>query len=393
MRGGFGAVLAAALLIALGGGMWLGGHPASLPQPLRDLFVDETTSVQAEATDVIEDNFYRSVSERRLRDASLAGMVRSLRNRFSHYFTPAEYKLFQESASGQFSGVGLTVIERPRGLLVAGVFDGSPADRAGIRPGDLITAVNGKSIAGKSSDVSTALIKGKSGTYVRLTIRRKGRTLRLRVRRERIRVTAVDGTLRRASGRKAGVVELAGFSDGAHGELISELRRLERRGAQGFVLDLRGNGGGLLQEAVLVSSAFIPDGTIVTTDGRERPKRVFKATGEVATRKPVVVLVDRGTASASEIVTAALNERLHSPVVGLRTFGKGVFGQIFELSNDGALDLIVGNYYTPLGRNLNGRGIQPDVRARDDPETRRDEALSRALAVLAPQIKRGARAK
>ena len=388
MRGGFGAVLAAALLIALGAGMWLGGHPASLPQPLRDVFVDETTSVQAEATDVIEDNFYRRVRESRLRDGSLSGMVRSLHNRFSHYFTPAEYRLFQESTSGQFSGVGLTVIERPRGLLVAGVFDGSPADRAGIRPGDLITAVNGKSIAGRSSDVSTALIKGKPGSYVRLTIRRKGRTLRLRVRREQIRVPAAEGAMRRAGGRKAGVVDLTAFSGGAHGELISQLRRLERRGAQGFVLDLRGNGGGLLEEAVLVSSAFIPNGTIVTTDGRSRPKRVFKATGDVATRKPVVVLVDRGTASASEIVTAALNERLHSPVVGRRTFGKGVFGQIFELSNDGALDLIVGNYYTPSGRNLNGRGIRPDVPARDDPETRRDEALSRALNVLASRIKR-----
>jgi carboxyl-terminal processing protease len=386
--GGFGAVLAAVVLLTLSAGLWLGGHPANLPVPLRDVFVDETTSVQAEATEVIEDNYYKPVRERRLRDASLRGMVRSLGSRFSHYFTPDEYKLFREGASGQFSGVGLTVVERPRGLLVAGVFDGSPADRAGIRPGDVITAVNGKSIAGKRSEVSTALIKGKPGTYVRLEIRRRGRTLRLRVRRARIRVPAVEGALRRAGGRRVGVVELASFSSGAHGELITELRRLERRGAQGFVLDLRSNGGGLLDEAVLVSSAFVPDGTIVTTDGRKRPRRVFEATGEVATRKPAVVLVDRGTASASEIVTAALKERLGAPVVGLTTFGKGVTGQIFELSNDGALDLVVGNYYTPKGRNLNGRGIRPDVRARDDLETPRDEALSRALATLAERIER-----
>ena len=298
MRGGSAAALAAAVLLALGAGMWLGGHPAGLPEPLRDLFVDETTSVQAEATDLIQDNFYRSVGERRLRDASLRGMVRSLDNRFSHYFTPREYQLFRESASGQFSGVGLTVLERPRGLLVAGVFERSPAERAGIRPGDLITGVNGESIAGKSSDVSTALIKGRPGTYVRLRVRREGRTRTVRVRRERIRVPASDGELRRADGRRVGHVALASFSSGAHGELVTHLRRLERRGAQGFVLDLRGNGGGLLNEAVLVASAFVPDGTIVVTDGRARPRRVFEATGEVATRKPVVVLVDRGTASA-----------------------------------------------------------------------------------------------
>jgi carboxyl-terminal processing protease len=389
MRGGFGAVLAAALLLTLSAGMWLGGHPAKLPEPLRDVFVDETTSVQAEATELIQDNYYRRVSQRRLRDASLRGMVRSLRSRFSHYFTPEENQLFRESASGEFSGVGMTVVERPRGLLVAGVFEDSPAQQARIRPGDLITAVNGKSIAGKSSDVSTALIKGKPGTYVRLTIRRRGGgTRRTRVRRERIRVPAVDGRLQRASGRKVGQVKLASFSSGAHGELVTELQRLERRGAQGFVLDLRSNGGGLLDEAVLVSSAFVPDGTIVTTDGRARPRRVFEATGEVATRKPVVVLVDRGTASASEIVTAALHERLHAPVVGLRTFGKGVFGQIFDLSNGGALDLVVGNYYTPSGRNLNGRGIRPDVRARDDLDTRPDEALERALDTLSERIER-----
>jgi carboxyl-terminal processing protease len=395
MRAGFAAVLSAVVLLSLGGGMWLGGHPASLPEPLRDVFVDETASLQAEASDLIEDNFYRRVRDRRLRDGSLRGMVRSLENRFSHYFTPEENKLFRESASGQFSGVGMTVVERPRGLLVAGVFKGSPAKRAGIRPGDVITAVNGRSIAGKSSEVSTARIKGKPGTYVRLEIRRpNGRKREVRVRRARIRVPAVDGALRRAGGRKVGVVQLSTFSSGAHGELVMELRRLARRGARGFVLDLRANGGGLLDEAVLVASAFVPDGTIVTTDGRARPRKVFKATGDVATRNPVVVLVDRGTASASEIVTGALKERLHSPVVGLRTFGKGVFGQIFDLSNGGALDLVVGNYYTPSGRNLNGRGIRPDVRARDDLGTPGDEALARALATLGARVERsGARAR
>jgi carboxyl-terminal processing protease len=383
MRAGIGVALAALAVLILGAGMWLGGHPEKLPEPLRDVFVDETVSVQAQATDIIDDNYYRRVPEERLRDASLRGMVRSLRSRFSHYFTPKENELFRESASGQFSGVGMTVVERPRGLLVAGVFDGSPAKRKGIKPGDLITKVNGKSIAGKSSEFSTALIKGEPGTFVRLTVRTpKERPRTLRVRRERIRVPAVEGRLRRVGGHKLGVVELSTFSSGAHGELIAELDRLRRRGAEGYVLDLRANGGGLLDEAVLVSSAFVPNGVIVTTDGRSKPKRVFRATGDVATRKPVVVLVDRGTASASEIVTAALQERLHSPVVGRRTFGKGVFGQIFELDNGGALDLVVGNYYTPSGRNLNRRGISPDVGAQDDLETRRDEALERALATL-----------
>jgi carboxyl-terminal processing protease len=377
-----------AVLAALSLGLYLGGHPSGLPEPLRDVFVDESTSVQAEAIDIIEDNYYREVPERSLRDASLRGMVRSLRSRFSDYFTPRENALFRQATSGEFSGVGLNVVERSRGLLVAGVFDDSPAKRAGIRPGDLITEVDNRSIAGKSSEVSTALIKGKEGTYVRLTFKRGKRTRKLRVRRERIRVPAAASELRRLDGRRLGVLELASFTSGAHAELAREIRRQERRGAQGFVLDLRANGGGLLDEAVLVASEFVPDGTIVSTKGRKRPERVFEATGETVTRKPIVVLVDRGTASASEIVTAALHERLGSPVVGRRTFGKGVFGQIFDLDNGGALDLVVGNYYTPAGRNLNRKGIAPDVRARDDVGTERDEALDRALRVLAGRVER-----
>ena len=389
MTRGITAVVAVLAALAFGMlGMYLGGHPSSLPQVLRDAFVDENTSVQAEATDIIEDNFHRKVTDVRLRDASLRGMVRSLNSRFSHYFTPRENALFRQATSGEFSGVGMTVVEHPRGLRVAGVFDDSPAKRVGIRPGDVITKVNGRSIAGQSSDVSTARIKGKEGTYVRLTVRRGKRTRNLRVRRERIRVPAVASEQRRAQGHKLGVIELAGFTSGAHGELVNEIKKREKAGAEGFVLDMRGNGGGLLDEAVLVSSAFVPDGVIVTTDGRKRPKRVFEATGEVATRKPVVVLVDRGTASASEIVTAALHERLGAPVVGRRTFGKGVFGQIFDLSNGGALDLVVGNYYTPTGRNLNGKGVKPDIRAADNPETRPDEALQRALSTLAARVER-----
>jgi carboxyl-terminal processing protease len=252
----------------------------------------------------------------------------------------------------------------------------------------VITRVNRRSIAGQPSNVSTARIKGREGTVVRLTIRRGRRTRQLRMRRERIRVPAVSSELRRAGGRRLGVLELTGFTSGAHGELVRAIKQRERAGAEGFVLDMRGNGGGLLDEAVLVSSAFVPKGVIVTTKGRKRSRRVLNATGEVATRKPVVVLVDRGTASASEIVAAALHERLGAPVVGRRTFGKGVFGQIFDLSNGGALDLVVGNYYTPAGRNLNGKGIRPDIRAADDPATRPDEALQRALDSLAQRVER-----
>jgi len=273
---------------------------------------------------------------------------------------------------------------------VTGIYPNTPAATAKIRPGDLITHVNRESIAGESSDLATARIKGKPGTSVTLTVRRglKGKARVLRLKRAQITIPVAEGKLRRSGGEKLGVVSLATFSSGAHGQLETKIKNLIDRGAKGLVLDLRHNGGGLLNEAVLVSSIFVPDGVIVSTKGRKRPEQVLHATGGAIKRKPLVVLVDRATASASEITTAALRERLGAKVVGRRTFGKGVFGQVFNLPNDGAIDLTLGNYYTPKGHNLGGKGIRPDVRAEDNLRTPGDEALTRALEVLAGEVRR-----
>ena len=187
-------------------------------------------------------------------------------------------------------------------------------------------------------------------------------------------------------GEKVAYVKLASFTSGAHSQVGDATRRLVRKGAKAVVLDLRDNGGGLLQEAVGVSSVFIPEGKIVTTRGRSRPEEVFKATGDAISKKiPVAVLVNRESASASEIVTGALQDRHRATVVGTHTFGKGVFQEIKELSNGGALDITVGEYFTPSGRNLGGggpkrgAGITPDVKAQDNDKTKRDEALDVAV--------------
>ncbi len=379
-------VIVLSLVAVLAAGLYIGGHPGGLPEPLKDAFVDENAAVSADAADLVKDNFIRKVPDERLQNGAVRGMVDSLDDRFSHYFSPRENKLFRESVGGQFSGVGMTVIEHKRGLLVTGVYKDTPARRAGIRPGDVIAKVNGKSIAGQSSELATARIKGKEGTFVTLTLRSRGKERTLRLKRARIEVPVVAGRVERRGGNRLGVIAIASFTNGVHGQLRKEIARLLQRKVRGFVLDLRQNGGGLLDEAVLVASTWVRDGVIVSTKGRTRPRRVLEATGDAIVTQPTVVLVDRGTASASEIVTAALKERVHSKVVGRRTFGKGVFGQVFDLSNGGALDLTLGNYFTPSGRNLNGKGIAPDVRAADDPKTARDEALDRALAALRAEL-------
>ena len=379
-------VLVPVLLIA---GIWLGGHPEFLPGPVRSVLVgDSDGRLYQEAINTIEDNYYRKVNRGQLVDKGLTAAVSSLDDRFSHYFDPKAYTAFQEATEGAFEGVGMNVEAVPRGLRVVSVFERSPAQRGGVKAGDIITAVDGKRIAGRSTDEATTLIKGRSGTGVRLTVVTPGRAPRtLRLKRAKVDVPVVDSEMRTVGGTKVAHVRLTSFTSGAHTEVRRAVDRLVKRGAKAVVLDLRHNGGGLLNEAVGVSSIFIPEGTIVSTKGRERPRRVFEATGSSIDPKiPVVVLVDRDSASASEIVTGALQDRHRARVVGTRTFGKGVFQEIRRLSNGGALDITVGEYFTPDGRNLGGggvkqgAGIRPDVRAVDNAKTpHRDEALDVAL--------------
>jgi carboxyl-terminal processing protease len=378
------ALLVVLLPVMLAAGIWLGGHPDTLPDPVRDTLVADTEGrVFEEALDTIERDYYREVDRKDLLDQSLERAVGSLDDRFSHYFAPRDYTDFQAATEGRFEGVGMTVEEVERGLRVLTVYDGSPADRGGLEPGDVITHVDGRSIAGQSSEESTTRIKGPAGTSVRLTVRSKGE---LTLRRAEVEIPVVRSQMRRSGGREIAHVQLAGFTSGAHGEVGQAVRRLLKQGADGVVLDLRDNGGGLLNEAVMVSSIFIPDGKIVTTRGRSRPEQVYEATGGAIDEDvPVVVLVNDRSASASEIVTGALQDRDRAKVVGTRTFGKGVFQEIEPLPNGGALDITVGEYFLPSGRNLGGggvsrgAGVSPDVQAEDDPKTPRDEALLAAL--------------
>jgi carboxyl-terminal processing protease len=385
-----GGIAALCALVALVAGLWLGGHPESLPGPVRDTFVDDDRAMRAEVIDSIEDNFYKPVDEKKLDDASLKGIVESLDDPYSHYLTPKEAKALNDSVSGHFEGVGMNVEQNKRGLKVLRVFDGAPAERAGIRRGDFILGVNGRSIAGVNSQVATSRIKGEAGTSVTLRVFTPGqeRDRTVRVKRERIEIPVARGRMVERDGHKVGVVELLSFSSGAHGLVRQQVDRLLDRGAEAIVFDLRGNGGGLLSEAVLVSSIFIEDGEIVSVRGRHRPERSQDAEGDAIDEKiPVVTLVDGGSASASEIVTGALRDRKRAKVVGTRTFGKGLVQEIQQLSNGGVLDITVANYYLPDGETISTKGIKPEIRAVDDPDTDRDEALPVAVDELLRELR------
>ncbi len=357
-------LLAPLLLVA---GLWLGGHPEHLPGFLRSAFVSGSDNrVVNEAIDAVGSDYYRPLARRDLANASIAGAIAALHDRFSRYLSPSEFHDFAHADS--FSGVGIDVQTARTGLSVRQVFDSSPAGRAGIRAGDLIVAVNGRSLAGLGGPQSTKLITGPVGTDVKLTVSRAKHKRTVTVTRATISVPVVASATRMVAGHALGVVRLAQFSSGAHGELRQAVDRELAQGVKGLVLDLRHNGGGLVEEARLVASIFVAQGVIVTTRGRTQPTMSLSASGNAIPGSiPVVVLVDTDTASASEIVTGALQDHHRATVVGTHTFGKGVFQEVRPLSNGGALDITVGEYFTPNGRNLGGNGvsqgagIQPEV--------------------------------
>ena len=389
-------VLAILIPVALVVGLWVGGHPSSLPGPLRDAFVDENDQTLNQGLDILQRDYYRKLGRGDLVNRSLSGAVRSLGDRFSHYFDPKAFAAFQRSTEGKFSGVGINVAPDKRGLRVLAVFPNSPAKRAGLGSGDVVVAVNGTTLAGRSTEFASGLIQGKQGTKVTLTVVSKGHRKTERLTREQIDVPSVSSRVVKSAGVPVAYVRLADFSEGAGDELSHVVKQRLKGGAKAVVLDLRGNGGGLLNEAVKAASVFIPEGPVVSTDGRTRPRHVFKATGDaISTKVPVVVLVDEGTASAAEIVAGALEDRHRAKLVGTRTFGKGVFQEIEPLENGGALDITVGEYFTPSGKNLGGggtrrgAGLTPNVVVRQPPRSHADKTLATGLGLLVHAVHDG----
>jgi carboxyl-terminal processing protease len=384
-RSGFSSGLVTGLVIGL--------VVAALIGLVTGFLIDDDEDSVVHARDVIEANYFHQPDQSKLDDAAIEGMVEAVKKRygdkFSHYFTAEQLKEFNAATSGRFSGVGLTVIEVPRGLRIASVLPDTPSERAELQEGDVIVAVDGKSIEGVSSDVSTADIKGPEGTAVTLRIvpadGSKPRNVTLE--RSDIRVPAAEGTVRRdPDGDKVAYVQFHTFSEGAHGELRNEVERLYRQGAEGLVLDLRGNGGGLLNEAVLSASVFLEEGNVVSTRSRTQGDRDYEAAGDAIDPRPTVVLVNRDTASAAEILTAALQQNNLAEVVGTRTYGKGTFQELLDLPDGGALDLTIGEYLTADGTSILGEGVKPDIRIATDPDDEGDAQLDRALAVLGDQV-------
>jgi carboxyl-terminal processing protease len=387
-------VLAALVVLAVG--LWFGGHPSWLPGPLRSAFTSQSSSDKLvnQVVGLLSKDYYRKIDTTGLVNKGLAAAVQSLGDPYSHYYDPTDYHSFQNETNPQLSGIGVDIDTRPQGMLVKEVIPHSPAARAGLNPGDVITGVGSTSLAHRSREFSSRLIKGRSGTPVTLTIEHGGHRRTVKIVRADVTEPVAASRILTFQGIKVGYVSLSSFTLGSGDEVRAEVDRVRAQGARALILDLRDNGGGLLEEGVNVASIFIPDGTIVSTDGRSQPRQVYMAKGHaIPTSIPLVVLVDHNTASAAEIVTGALQDRGRAKVVGTRTYGKGVFQEIQPLSNGGALDFTIGEYFTPSGHNLGGggvrrgAGIKPNVYAATTMHAGRDTALTAAEKTVAAETR------
>ena len=389
--------IVALVLAALIVGLWFGGHPSWLPGPLRSTFVSQTSEEQLvnQVYGLLQQDYYRPISRTALVNKGLAAAVASLGDPYSHYFDPSDYRSFQDQSNPHLSGVGIDAVADPAGLRVVDVFPGSPAAKAGLNHGDLIVSVGTTSLANRSESFSAALIKGRPGTRVTLTVRSGTHRRTVTVTRADLTVPVASGNVVTYHGHKLGILQLTSFTSGSGDELRGQVDKVLHAGAKGLVLDLRENGGGLLEEGVNVASIFLSDGTIVSTAGRAQPRQVYLARKGLAISAgiPLVVLVDRGTASAAEIVTGALQDRHRATIVGTHTYGKGVFQEIQPLDNGGALDFTVGEYFTPSGRNLGGGGVRrgagitPDIYASTNLRGRTDTALHVAERTVAAKLR------
>ena len=383
-----------AFVVVLLAGIWLGGHPSWLPSAIRSAFVSDSGGrLVDDVLDTLSRDYYRPINRSALVNDGLGAIIASLHDPYSHYYNAADYKSFLGQSNPHLSGIGIDVVPEAAGLRVADVFPDSPAARAGLAHGDLILKVGSTSLAGRAGGFAEKLIRGPAGTSVHLTIARGKSVRELSIVRANVVIPVASGTIVRYHGIKLGYLQLTAFTSGSGGELRADTQKMLHQGARALILDLRDNGGGLLDEAINVASIYIPDGTIVSTRGRSQPTQVYTATGHaISTSIPMTVLVNRDTASAAEIVTAALQDRGRAKIIGTRTYGKGVFQEIEPLPGGSALDITVGEYFTPNGRNLGGggvregQGIKPNIYVSDQLHARSDPVLAMAERTVASEL-------
>jgi len=315
--------------------------------------------------DYVEMHFYKSTDSDDLELGMLRGLFQGLDDPYSYYMTAEEYESVVISLTGEYSGVGVTLAPNANGFIeVVSPQEGSPAYEAGIRRGDIILKVDGIAYAGSEIDVAAAKIRGKAGTRVVLTVLQDGAEVEYTIRREKI----ISQTVRwEWLADDIAHIRISAFEEHTASDFKSALKTIELRGAKGFVLDLRDNPGGLVNSSVEVADALMDKGTVVYSEDQAGNREYLHAK-DGKTALPFVVLVNEGSASASEILSAGIQDNGVAPIVGMPTYGKGVIQQLEQLRDGSAINLTIMQYYSPKGNVIHGVGIQPDIRVEPEEE-------------------------
>jgi carboxyl-terminal processing protease len=312
------------------------------------------------AYDMLKSNYYKEVDEEKLMNGALNGMVDALEDPYSDYMTVDEAQSFQETISSSFEGIGAEIQEQNGFIVVVSPIKNSPAEAAGVKPNDKILAVDGKSLQGMSATEAVTIIRGEKGTKVELTIQRPGvqDEMKVHITRDTIPIETVYGEMLEDGIAK---VQITSFSENTSKELIQTLNDLQKQGMKGLILDLRQNPGGLLNQAIDISSLFVPEGkTIFQIEDRNGNKEQMHSKGSKNPKIPLVVVIDGGSASASEILAAAVKESADVPLIGEKSFGKGTVQRAEGFRDGSNMKFTTEKWLTPNGNWIHEKGIKPD---------------------------------
>ena len=329
---------------------------------------------------VVEQNFPGAVDKQDLLNGALEGIVKKLGDKHSIYLDGDEFQAFSDQTSGSYAGIGVYIGSSDEGTIVAGVMDDSPAAEAGVQRGDLIQAINGTSTKGMSLEDISKTIRGPVDTTVTLTLGRDGGSQDVAITRRQIHMKTVGGQM--IEGTDVGYIRVAIFSENTGEEFTRQYQELRKQGMKRMILDLRNNPGGIVDQAVAVASNFVPkDSVIVSFTSRSGEESEYKANGSDDTI-PLVVLINENSASASEIVSGAIQDLKLGPVIGTKSYGKGTVQGVYPIDSDDAIKLTVAKYRTASGREIDGVGIQPDIEVQLQPNDPEDYQYEKALEVV-----------
>ncbi|MAK12848.1 MAG: peptidase S41 [Candidatus Pelagibacter sp.] len=343
-----------------------------------DLFSDVLNTLSKEYVDEIEQD--------KVIDSAINGMLQSL-DPYSSYMSPEAFKNMNRDTKGEFGGLGIEITMEAGLVKIITPIEGTPADRAGVQAGDYIVKINNKQVKGMSLLDAVKLMRGKVGTSIDITIRRPevDEEIRFKIKRAIIKIREVSAEVK----NNIGYIRLRAFNQQSHSQLIKKINTISNKNITGYILDLRNNPGGLLSQAIKITETFLDGGEIVSTKGRDKNDiKIFNAKkGDSINNKPLIILINQGSASASEIVSGALKDHKRAILLGEKTFGKGSVQSIIPLKNKGGLRLTTAKYYLPSGISIHEKGVEPDITVKRNKDnfkinTKTDNQLNYAIKLL-----------